>query len=85
MQFIELHRFAVVELEGFVPCAPNALISTSCNWLTVVCSEFATYISLSSHSRLLHDPKGSKVIAKLILFSMTLSPNVRFNPPYAEC
>lgn len=31
-----------VELEGLVPYASNALISTSCNWLTFVCSEFAT-------------------------------------------
>ncbi len=31
-----------VELEELEPYAPNVHISTSCNWLTFVCSEFAT-------------------------------------------
>lgn len=32
----------LVELEELEPYAPNVHISTSCNWLTFVCSEFAT-------------------------------------------
>lgn len=34
--------WSVVELEELEPYAPNVHISTSCNWLTFVCSEFAT-------------------------------------------